>query len=564
MGSKTIMLSTLNIQNFAIVSKLILECPNKMSAFTGETGAGKSIMIDALGLLLGGRADGSILRPGQDKCDISAQFFFDPNSKVHDYLTEHELGAESGEVIIRRVVNKEGRSKFFINDRVSSAQQVKQLGQLLVHIHGQHEQQNLLSHQTHREHLDDFAQLSTLKQQVKKSYLCYQELLQQLQELQKLQLAPEQLQLWEYQYQELHDLAPQPGELDELYQEHHLLHHAHQYQQYAGEIHELLSENDELNVNRQLHHVLHLLSQLPKENGNIQTAKNLLDSAIIQLDEVESELKLFSQQIQINPQRLHDIDERMRAWHQLARKFQIDVHELPKHADILATQIEHFKNADGQKSILQQQIIEQKHHYQQLALELRNQRQQHAKELARAIEVVIRELGMPHAKLFISIEPLTDMHPHGMDKVEYLIATNPGLEMAPLAKIASGGELSRISLSIHIITAQRGSTPTLLFDEVDVGIGGATAAKVGQRLRELGEKLQIFCVTHQAQVAASAHQHFQVSKFTTNGETFSAILELDTQGRIDETARMLGGLTITEQARNSAKELIELAVTQSV
>jgi DNA repair protein RecN (Recombination protein N) len=564
MGFKTVMLSTLNIQNFAIVSKLILECPNKMSAFTGETGAGKSIMIDALGLLLGGRADGSILRPGHDKCDISAQFFFDPESKVHEYLKEYELGSDSLDVIVRRVVNKEGRSKFFINDRVTNAQQVKQLGQLLVHIHGQHEQQNLLSHQTHREHLDNFAQLASLKQELKKSYQHYQDLLIQLQELQKVHLAPEQLQLWEYQYQELQELAPQPGELDELYQEHHLLHHAHQYQQSAGEIHELLSEHDELNVQRQLHHVLHLLSQLPKDNTNIQTAINLLDSAMIQLEELESELKLFSQQIQMNPKRLHDIDERMRSWHQLARKFQIDVHQLPEHAAILAAQIDSFKNSDSQKSILQHQINEQKQQYMQLALELRKRRQQHAPELAQAIETVIQELGMPHAKLKISIEPLADMHAHGMDKIEYLIATNPGLEMAPLAKIASGGELSRISLSIHLITAQRGSTPTLLFDEVDVGIGGATAAKVGQRLRELGEKLQIFCVTHQAQVAACAHQHFQVRKYTTNNETFSAVLELDEQGRIDETARMLGGLTITEQTRSSAKELIELASTQPV
>lgn len=557
------MLSTLNIQNFAIVSQLILECAHKMSAFTGETGAGKSIMIDALSILLGGRTDTSILRPGQDRCDLSAQFFYDNDSKVQDYLQEHELCLEPGEVIIRRIINKEGRSKFFINGYVSNAQQVKQLGQLLVHIHGQHEQQSLISHQTHREHLDNFAQLNPLKQKVKQAFQAYQDLLDQQQQLLKLKLSPEQLQLWEYQYQELQDLAPHEGELDELYQEHHLLHHAHQYLKDASEIQDLLSENEDLNVNRQLHQILHLLSLLPKDNPNLQTVFNLLDSAIIQLDEAQAELKLFIHQIQINPQRLNEVEERMRVWHQLARKFQIDVHELPQHAKVLDTQITNYRDAEKHKSELQHKILKQQEIYLKLAEELRNERQKHAPDLAQAIQAIIQELGMPHAKLFIHIEPLTEMHMHGMDKVEYLIATNPGSEMGSLAKIASGGELSRISLSIHLITAERGSTPTLLFDEVDVGIGGATAAKVGQRLRELGEKLQIFCVTHQAQVAACAHQHFQVSKYSKNEQTFSSIIELDAKGRVDEIARMLGGLTITEHAKNSAKELIELAAIQS-
>ena len=553
------MLSTLHIHNFAIVSKLLLECPSKMSAFTGETGAGKSIMIDALALLLGNRTDASIVRPGHDKCELSAQFFYDLNSDIHHFLEEHELVSEPGEIIIRRVVNKEGRSKFFINDSVSSAHQVKLLGQMLVHIHGQHEQQNLLSHQTHREHLDEFAKQQELKTSIKLAYQTYHALLEELEILNQQQLSPEQLQLWEYQLQELEELAPQEQELDALYKEHHELHHAHQYLQHIADIEHILDNDDNIAISRQLHQIQQILSHLPEEHPNIKNIINLIESAVIQIDESQDELKQFANQVHINPERLSIVEERMRKWHQLSRKFQIDVHELPKQQQILAAQINKIKNSDADKIKLQNALDKQHEVYLKLAHKLREKRIQHASELAASIEEIIHELGMPHAKLTIDIQALNEMHPHGMDKIEYLIATNPGSEKGPLAKIASGGELSRISLSIHLITAQRGTTPTLLFDEVDVGIGGATAMKVGQRLRELGEKLQIFCVTHQPQVASCAHQHFQVSKCSEKGQTFSSIIELNKDERINEIARMLGGFSITEQTKNNAKELLELA-----
>jgi DNA repair protein RecN (Recombination protein N) len=553
------MLSTLHIHNFAIVSKLLLDCPAKMSAFTGETGAGKSIMIDALAILLGNRTDASIVRPGNEKCEISAQFFYDLNSEIHSFLQEHELLSEPGEILIRRIVNKEGRSKFFINDHVSSAQQVKLLGQMLVHIHGQHEQQNLLSHQTHREHLDTFAQLHELKANIKQAYFNYQTLLDELKTLEQQQVAQEQLQLWEYQLNELAELAPQELELEKLYQEHHELHHAHQYLQHIADIEQLLDNDENTAISSQLHHIQQILSHLPQEHPNIKNVRHLIESAIIQIDESQDELKQFANQVTIDPERLCFVEERMRKWHQLARKLQIDVHELPAQQEILKTQINKIKNSDLEKSTLQINLNKQHQAYLELAYTLREKRREHAKELALSIEEIIHELGMPHAKLSIDIQALDDMHPHGMDRIEYLIATNPGSEKASLAKVASGGELSRISLSIHLITAQRGTTPTLLFDEVDVGIGGATAMKVGQRLRELGEKLQIFCVTHQPQVASCAHQHFQVSKYTEKSQTFSSIIELNEEERINEIARMLGGLAITEQTKNNARELLDLA-----
>ncbi|NBX85285.1 MAG: DNA repair protein RecN [Gammaproteobacteria bacterium] len=552
------MLSALYIQNFAIVSQLSLDCPSKMSAFTGETGAGKSIMIDALALLLGARADGGVVRPHTDKCDISAQFFYDSPSNIEDWLLDHELENDHREVIIRRTINKEGRSKFFINDMPSTAAQVKTIGQMLVHIHGQHEQQNLLSHSHHREHLDNFAQAQSLRLQVKTRYQDYLNAKSQVEMLSQKNQSQEQLQLWEYQLSEIEDLAPLETELDALHLEHDQLHHAHQYLAQVQHIEELMNGENDFAISRQLHQVLQSLHALPKDHPSIQTAKNLIDSAIIQIDETQHEIKQFSNQIQINHERLHNVEQRMSRWHQLARKFQIDPHQLPFYAETLSQNIAKIKNIDVEKKKAQQALELALQNYIDAATTLRILRSQHATQLAHAIEQIIKELGMPHAQLTIDIQPLEDFHPHGMDKIEYLISTNPGLEPGPLAKIASGGELSRISLSIHLITAQRGATPTLFFDEVDVGIGGATAMKVGQRLRELGERLQVFCVTHQPQVASCAHQHFQVSKYSEHQQTFSSVIQLDKQGRIDEIARMLGGLSITEQTRNNAKELLDL------
>jgi DNA repair protein RecN (Recombination protein N) len=552
------MLSWLKIKNFAIVSELDLDCPEKMSAFTGETGAGKSIMIDALGLLLGARADANVIRPHADKCDISAQFYFDSDSPIKSWLEEQELGQEQDELIIRRVINQDGRSKYFINGQVTTAQQIKYLGQMLVHIHGQHEQQNLLSHQNHREHLDHFSKAENLKNQVKAYYQEYHQSHLRLQALQQQHQSKEQLQLWQYQLNELAELQPKDDELEELYQEHHLLHHAQQYLETLLTIENHLQEQEDFAIEKQLHQVIQHLQHLPQEHESVKTMISLIDSALIQVQEASNELRLYQRQVQINPERLNEVDQRMSRWHQLARKFQIDAKELPAHATHIQGLIEQVQGLEQEKEDLEKACELARSNYLHAAQQLTAHRQKHAPELAQSIEQIIHELGMPHAKLCIDISPLEDMHIHGMDKVEYLIATNPGSQPGSLAKIASGGELSRISLSIHLITAQRGATPTLLFDEVDVGIGGATAMKVGKRLQELGERLQIFCVTHQPQVASCAHHHFLVQKYSQNHETFSSIQYLNQEGRIQEIARMLGGLSITEQTRNNAKELLSI------
>jgi len=555
------MLSTLSIQNFAIVEQLILDCPSHMSAFTGETGAGKSIMIDALAILFGAKVDPLVVRPGAEKCEIAAQFFYDSDGPIAEFLQEHAFQLDHSEIIVRRIIHKEGRSKFFLNDKLCSAQHIKILGELLIHIHGQHEQQNLLQHATHREHLDHFAQLGELKRSVKQAYLEHLALVKQLEVQEQLHYSLEQLQLWEYQYQEILDLAPLPGELEAIYHEHHQLQHAQDYLQHIARIAELIHGEQEPGVSAKLHQVGQVLHQLPVQEPRIKNAGQLLESALIQVDELAAEIKQYAEVLQIDPLRLETLEQRMQAWHRLARKFQIDVHQLPAYADVLLEQIGKCRNADEKKQELGRLVQKAYQDYLSLANKLHQARVQAAPELAFAIETIIHELGMPHAALKIDIQALSEMQAHGMDRVEYLIATNPGANLGPLAKVASGGELSRISLSIHLITAQRGATPTLLFDEVDVGIGGATAMKVGRRLRELGERLQIFCVTHQAQVASCAHQHFLVEKSTDGHQTFSNIQILDASGRVAEIARMLGGLEITEQTKKSAQELLGLDIT---
>lgn len=552
------MLSSLQISNFAIVSSLNLDCPAKMSAFTGETGAGKSIMIDALALLLGGRADASVVRNGSDKCELSALFHYDLDTKLHAYLLEQELADDNSQILVRRVINRDGRSKFFINGHVSTAQQVKILGQMLVHIHGQHDQQNLLMHQHHREHLDDFSQAKALKQRVKESFHAYQEAKNTLADLKNAHYSKEQVQLWQYQRQELQELNPKPNELQALDAEHHMLHHAKEYLKQLNYLIDGLEDNEHSAILSSLYQLNTTLGALPKDEHLIQESMNLLDSASIQIQEASNNLRQFMRSVQLDPERLNNVEERMSKWHQMARKLQVDIDELPAQLDILSEKIAAIEDHDKRQLDLSQKVETLKANYLLAAKKLSAHRLQHAPELANAIEQIIHELGMPHAKLSIDIQTLDEIHPHGMDKVEYLIATNPGIPKAALAKIASGGELSRISLSIHLITAQRGATPTLLFDEVDVGIGGATAMKVGKRLRELGDRLQIFCVTHQPQVASCAHSQFKVSKTSHHDQTYSEILLLNQEERIAEIARMLGGLSITDQSRNNAKEMLAL------
>ncbi|MCX7089958.1 MAG: DNA repair protein RecN [Legionellales bacterium] len=556
------MLTSLRIKNFTIVAELELDFTEGMSVFTGETGAGKSIMIDALILALGDRADASVIRPGAEVCDIQACFSCDSESESSRWMAEHDLPLEDASIFMRRVVTREGRSKAYINGVAFPLQKVKELGVTLVHIHGQHEHQTLFNAATHRDQLDYFAQHGELRRQLAAQYQQCQTLQAQLAELathvqQDNSELLDDLKTWQ---------AAQPfeGEIEALHQEHQLLHHGEEYGLQTQTMLHLLQDEEDPTIQHNLHLILQTLGRLPQENRQVQAAQTLLEQAQILCHEAYDELETFGQALALDPQRLQTVETRMSTLHHLARKWKITVQQLPAYGQSLEEALQARQQTEERKEQLAEAYAAAQQAYQTLALQLRASRMDYAQHLAKQITTNIQQLGMPHGFIELAFSPLATMHVHGMDKIEYRVSTNPGMPADLLTKIASGGELSRISLAIQLIAAQQGSTPTLFFDEVDVGIGGVTAAMVGRLLRQLGQRLQVFCVTHQPQVAASAHQHFLVKKYTDHHQTFSQITALHSPAeKVEELARMLGGLSITPQTRSHAQELLVSLTSES-
>lgn len=551
------MLTALHIENFAIVKSLTLDFSNGMTAFTGETGAGKSIMIDALMLALGERSDASVVRQGEDKCTITASFSIEMNSEPTIWLEEHDISAEEGEIILRRTIASEGRSKSYINGQPFPLNKVKELSALLVDIHGQHQHQRLLQHPTHRQQLDQYAGHEPQLGKINQHYKTCRQIEQEITRLKEQGTHEEKIALLQFQIDELSQLNVSETEIDTLNQEHQLLHHAKDYLQNSQIACQLLSDNeDSPNVCSGLNQVLHQLQSLPESHQSIKSAGELINNAIIQCDEALSEIQQFVGQIEIDPERLNEVEKRLSDIHQMARKYHIDPREIPSHLQSLINQLDKLKGSESRLISLEEALAEEQAKAQAACEAIRVSRLKHAKSLSKEISAIIQKLGMPKGEVRVNITPLEKMQSHGLDKIEYQVCTNPGTPFDSLSKVASGGELSRISLAIQMITAEKGSTPTLLFDEVDVGIGGATAALVGKLLRQLGGRLQIFCVTHQPQVAASAHHHFLVEKSIKQQHTFSSITALSEPHRINEIARMLGGLTISEQTLSHAQEML--------
>lgn len=553
------MLTTLRIEHFAIVKQLELDFTQGMTTFTGETGAGKSIMIDALLLALGEKADTSVVRPGEEKCDITAGFCFDESSEPAQWLAEHDISCHDGEIYLRRIIYAEGRSKSYINGQPFPLQKIKELSEKLVHIHGQHQHQTLMHHATHRQQLDRYANNDLLLNEVNTLYKQHQQIVQEINALQSQEQQADRIKLLQFQIDELQTLGIQEGEIEALHQEHQILHHAREYLELSQQINELLNSDDQPNICSGLNQIFQLIQQFPQELPQIKNSAELINSALIQCEEAITEMQQFADKIQLDPERLQEVETRISSIHQLARKYHLDSKSLQEHEKTLQNELESLQNTESKLAHLHLQLAQINKAYESAALKLRESRKIHAKKLAQEITASIQQLGMPKGWIEIESTPLEKMQAHGLDKVEYKVCTNPGMEPDSLNKIASGGELSRISLAIQMITAQKGSTPTLLFDEVDVGIGGSTAALVGKMLRKLGERLQVFCVTHQPQVAASAHHHFLVTKHSNNNQTFTHISLLKASDKIGEIARMMGGLTITEQTLSHAKELISMS-----
>jgi len=555
------MLVHLSVHNYAIVEHLDLELQRGMTVISGETGAGKSIMLDALGLALGDRADSSVVRQGADKADILASFDLADIPDAQAWLAARDLDND-GPRILRRVITAEGRSRGYINGSPCPQGDLKALGELLIDIHSQHEHQSLLKPDTHRRLLDEYAGAQELARQV---HLAAQRWKQTRQTLDRLSNASDEQrarhQLLSYQLEELENLALGEHELEQLEQEHKNLANAGQLLGACQQVMELCSENDAGNVLSALTSSLQRLTAFQGQSGALGEAVNLLASAQIQVEEAVGELNRFIDHFDADPQRQQALEERLDAIYSLARKHRVQPAELPELQQRLLSELESLNADDEAVERLGEELEAYARHYLEKAEELSRVRQTAATCLGEAVEDEIQRLGMPGGRFSVVLKPVApgENPPHGLELVEFLVSANPGQPPRALAKVASGGELSRISLAIQVITAQTSRTPTLVFDEVDVGIGGPTAEIVGQLLRRLGERGQVLTVTHLPQVAAQGHNHLFVHKARGADETRTAVAELNGDARVEEIARMLGGVDLTEQSLAHARQMVSTA-----
>ena len=555
------MLVHLSVHNYAIVEHLDLELDRGMSVITGETGAGKSIMLDALGLTLGDRADSGVVRPGADKADILATFDLQEIPEAQAWLAERDL-ENDGPCILRRVITSEGRSRGYINGTPCPQGDLKALGELLIDIHSQHEHQSLLKPETHRRLLDEFAGATDLARQVQ---LAAQRWRQTKQDFEHLSNSGDEQQarhqLLSYQLEELDNLALAENELEELEQEHKSLTNAEALLSICRQVVEQCSESDSGNVLNTLTGSLNRLASVNNNTSALNEASDLLASAQIQVEEAVGELNRFLDHFDADPRRLQYLEERLDSIYTMARKHRVQPAEVYALQQKLMDELETLNANDESIERLATELTAFARHYQECARELSNIRTQAATRLGSAVEEEIQRLGMPGGRFVIELKPQnsTDPQPFGLEHVELLVSANPGQPLKALAKVASGGELSRISLAIQVITAQTSRVPTLVFDEVDVGIGGPTAEIVGQLLRRLGDRGQVLTVTHLPQVAAQCHQHLVVHQVRDSEATRTAVSKLSQKERVEEVARMLGGIDLTKESLAHAKKMVVTA-----
>jgi DNA repair protein RecN (Recombination protein N) len=554
------MLQHLSIQNYTIISELNLEFDSGMTVLTGETGAGKSIIIDALLLALGHRADVQIITADCDRCVVTASFAIHKNSIVQQWLVEHELNNQD-ECILRRTITRDGRSRAFINDQAISLQLLRECGELLVSIHGQHAHQTLLKTDQQRDLLDAYAENDDLVAQVQTIYFSWRETQQVYEELKsKNDQRQSRLDFLNYQIAELSKLNLQKDELTQLDQDQKRLANAENLLSESHTALDLLNENEDGAILPWLNKVQNVLLAKQEIDVRLKNAADCVSNAIIQIEEAINELTHYCDQVDLDPERLNQVEQRLSLLHDAARKHKVAPEQLLNCYEQLQQELAQLTHSDEYLLELENKIKKLADDYQVAAQKLSASRKKAATKLATAVEKYLQQLNMSGGKFKIDIQALTEanLHRHGLEKIEFLVSTNPGQALQALNKVVSGGELSRISLAIHVLTAQSTATPTLIFDEVDVGIGGSTAEIVGRLLRQLANNAQVFCVTHLPQVAALGQQHFQVSKTVKNNKTSTAIKLLDQTNRIQEIARMLGGVKITDQTLAHAKEMVEV------
>jgi len=551
------MLAQLTISNFAIVRELEIDFHRGMTAITGETGAGKSIAIDALGLCLGGRAEGDMVRAGATRADLCARFSLKDTPAAQRWLETNQL-EDGRECLLRRVISSDGRSRGFINGTAVPLSQLRELGQLLIQIHGQHAHQLLTRPEHQKTLLDGYAGEYALTQRMAEHYRLWHQSCRDLAQHQQLsQERAARAELLQYQLKELNEFSPQPGEFEQIDEEYKRLANSGQLLSTSQHALTLLADGEDANLQSQLYTARQLVTELAAMDTKLSGVLDMLEEAAIQLSEASDELRHYCDRLDLDPNRLYELEQRISRQISLARKHHISPEELPAfHQSLLDEQQQLDSQADTLETL---SVTVQQHHQQALetAQQLHDSRHACAAELAQLITDSMHSLSMPHGLFTIDV----NFEPHhltaeGADRIEFRVTTNPGQPLQPIAKVASGGELSRIALAIQVITARKMETPALIFDEVDVGISGPTAAVVGRLLRELGESTQVMCVTHLPQVAGCGHHHFFVSKETDGEMTETHMQPLDKRSRLQELARLLGGSEVTRNTLANAKELL--------
>jgi len=548
------MLQSLSIRDFVIVDKLDLEFECGFTVLTGETGAGKSILIDALSLALGARGEGGVTRANCEKAEISASFDISMLPQLQAWLEQHEFAAEDQQLLLRRVIYADGRSRAFINGTQATVQQLREAGDFLIDIYSQHAHHSLLKQTYQRQVLDSYAGLQALSSDVARQYRIWHELHERRVEMERNAAAyAEELAVLRDQVRELKQLTPIMQEWETMQQEHVRLAHGASLLEGAEECRALLDEN-EFAATAQLGAVQHRIRELLEYDASLQEVLDMVDTAAIQLEEASRFLNRYLQRTELDPERLAVVEAGIQAIHGAGRKYRVRPEELPELLLRSQARMEELEGsaADGE---LATREAEAERAYQAQAQQLSEQRRQAADKLSAEITAEMQRLALAGGSFAVELTPQQPAA-SGLEQVEFLVAGHPGAALRPLAKVASGGELSRISLAIRVTTAQQGDIPTMIFDEVDVGIGGGVAEIVGQLLKQLGQKRQVLVITHLPQVAAQGGYHLRVSKTVADGQTLSRIEPLEQGARIEEIARMLGGVDITNTTRKHAEEML--------
>lgn len=552
------MLRNLQVRDFAIVDRIAVEFDPGMTVLTGETGAGKSILVDALGLVLGERGSSQLVRNGAKRAEFSAEFNVAAMQDVRSWLEEHALD-QGDECLLRRVINADGRSRAFINGNAVTIQQLKALGELLLDIHGQHFHQSLGRRPVQRDLLDHFGALLDLRRETEQAFEKWKTLDDRLQQLQSADADREsRLDLLTFQLTELEGLGISQDEIGELQSERQKLMHSGRLVEGVASAVGLLSENDASNANALLAEAGRAIELLIEFDSELASVVELLESASIQAAEASDALHRYADSIDMDPTRRDWVEERLDSIQTIARKHRVPAEELPALCEKLRHEHDEIANAAERGAALEHDVAAAEAVFRKLAGSLSTDRKKAATSFSAAVTEAMSGLGMPGGVFAIEVKvlPDDDARPWGIDDIGFLISANPGQPAMPLSRVASGGELSRMSLAIQVIASDGSPIPTMVFDEVDSGVGGRVAEMVGRRLRELGANRQVLCVTHLPQVASLADNHFRISKVTDGKATRTGVSVLGKDERIEEVARMLGGVEITKKTLEHAAEML--------